>query len=134
MMKRQTFILLLCSLALAPLALGCGGDSRNRYLPSSQKAREILEKSFQTWKSGAPHGTIADSKPTINVFDARWQAGKKLQTYQILEGDKYTDQPQFKVRLQVEGEPEETTMYYVIGLDPIQVYRETEFLQSSQTM
>ena len=43
-------------------------------------------------------------------------------------------QPQFKVRLQVEGEPDETTVYYVIGIDPIQVYRETEFLQSTQTM
>jgi hypothetical protein len=127
-------ILLLCGLASAPLTLGCGGDSRDRYLPSSQAAREILDKSLQKWKSGTPHGPIADAKPVINIFDARWQEGKKLKFYEIIEEEKYTDQPQFKVRLQVEGEPEETTIYYVIGIDPIQVYRETEFLQSSQTM
>lgn len=133
-MTRQLLILLLCGLTSASLALGCGGDSRDRYLPSSQKAREILDKSLQKWKSGAPHGPIADAKPVINVFDARWQEGRKLNSYEIIEEEKYTDQPQFKVRLQVEGEPEETTIYYVIGIDPVQVFRETEFLQSSQTM
>lgn len=133
-MTRQMLILLLCALASTPLALGCGGDSRDRYLPTSQTAREILDKSLQKWKSGIPHGPISDAKPVINVFDARWQDGKKLKSYEIVEEEKYTDQPQFRVRLQVEGEPEETTVYYVIGIDPIQVYRETEFLQSSQTM
>lgn len=133
-MTRRLLILLLCALISAPLSLGCGGEARDRYLPTSQKARDILDKSLGAWKSGVPHGPIADAKPVINVFDARWQAGKKLQTYEIIEEEKYTDQPQFKVRLQVEGEPEETTVYYVIGIDPIQVYRETEFLQSTQTM
>lgn len=133
-MNRRTTLRLLCCMTTAPLLWGCGGDSRNRYLPPSQKAREYLEKSLSTWKSGTAHGPIADSKPVINVFDARWQAGKKLESYEIVAEEKYTDQPQFKVRLKVEGEPEETTMYYVLGIDPINVYREAEFLQSSQTM
>src|SRR4051812_47971132 len=106
MIHRQISIFVLCCVVSASWILGCSGDSRDRYLPPSQKARETLEKSLKSWKSGAPHGPIADSKPVINVFDARWQTGKKLKSYEILEEEKYTDQPQFKVRMQVEGEPD----------------------------
>ena len=89
---------------------------------------------LQTWRSGTAYGPIEDSKPVINVFDARWQAGKKLESYEVLEEVKNTDQPEFKVRLKLEGEPEETATYLVIGIDPINVFRDVEYKQSSQTM
>ncbi len=89
---------------------------------------------LQTWQSGVAYGPIKESKPVINVFDARWQAGKKLESYEILEEVKDTRQPEFKVRLKLAGTPEETATYLVIGIDPIQVFRDVEYNQSSQTM
>lgn len=89
---------------------------------------------LQTWQSGTAYGPIKDSKPAINVFEGRWQAGKKLESYEILEEVKNADQPEFKVRLKLQGEPVETATYLVIGIDPINVFRDVEYKQSSQTM
>ena len=89
---------------------------------------------LQAWRVGTAYGPIKDSKPDINVFDVRWQAGKKLESYEILEDVKNADQPEFKVRLKLEGEPEETATYLVIGIDPINVFRDVEYKQSAQTM
>ena len=121
-------------LAVIPLLLllkssisGCGGKSRSSYIPVTGKARESLTTALTAWKSGAPHGPIASSKPVINVFDLRWTQGKKLESFEILEEMKNTEQPQFKVRIQLAGEPEQTNVYLVIGIDPLQVFRDEDY-------
>lgn len=109
---------------------GCGGNSRERYLPAATVARDALVKVLDAWKAGAPYESITISKPAINVFESRWRDGKKLESYQILEEDKHADQPQFKVRLQITGQPEETTTYLVIGIDPLNVFRDVDYKQT----
>ena len=129
-MNRRVVLLSLCSLALITWIAGCGGSSRDRYIPAASKAREALQTALNTWKTGTAHGPITTSKPAINVFDARWQAGKKLDSFEILEEVKNPDQPQFKVRLKLSGQPEETNIYLVIGIDPLQVFRDVDYKQT----
>lgn len=115
---------LLVSLVVLML-LGCGGNAR--YVPAKTTAREALQTALSTWQSGTAHGPITSSKPVINVFDARWQAGKKLTSFEIVEEMTGKDHPHFKVRLQLDGQPEETATYLVVGIDPLLVFRDADY-------
>lgn len=117
-------------LSLAMLLLGCGGGTA-RYVPAAATAREALQTALTTWQSGTAHGPIASSKPEINVFDARWQAGKKLESFEILEEIAGQEHPQFKVRLQLAGQPEETLTYRVVGIDPLNVFRDADYQRAT---
>jgi hypothetical protein len=115
-------------LLLAAIALGgCSGDRTAEYIPSSQEARTALDKALTAWQSGAPYGPITSSSPALNVFDARWQAGRKLAKFEILEELPETERPEFKVRLQLAGKPEETLTYIIIGIDPLLIYRDADY-------
>lgn len=109
------------------MLFGCTGGSTDRYIPASANARSALETALKTWQSGEKHAPITSSKPEINVFDARWQAGKKLESFEILEEVAGQTPPQFKVRLKVAGQPEETTTYLVVGIDPLHVFRDADY-------
>jgi hypothetical protein len=115
------------ALTICVLSLGCGSGGITRYVPTSTTAKKTLETALETWKSGAVHGPITSSKPAINVFDARWQAGEKLDSYEIIEEVKGSEHPQFKVRLQLKGQPEEMLFYRVIGIDPLLVFRDADY-------
>jgi hypothetical protein len=117
-------------LLMFPLC-GCGGPSR--YVPTATSARQALETALSTWQSGQPHGPIEASKPAIHVFDSRWQSGKKLQSFEILEEIEGQEHPQFQVRLQLAGQPEESLTYHVIGIDPLNVFRDAD-LQRAASM
>jgi len=117
--------------ALVVMALGCGGASTARYIPASGSARAALQTALTTWQSGTAHGPITSSKPEINVFDARWQAGKKLESFEILEEVTGQEQPHFQVRLKLEGQPEETATYLVVGIDPLHVFRDADYKKAT---
>lgn len=119
------------AVAILTCGLGCGGSGTARYVPTSSTARKALETALETWKSGAAHGPITSSKPTINVFDARWQAGGKLESYTIIEEVEGEEHPQFTVRLQLAGQPEETLAYRVIGIDPLLVFRDVDYKKAT---
>jgi hypothetical protein len=109
---------------------GCG-NSTARYIPSGNTARTALQTALTTWKDGTAHAPIKTGKPEINVFDARWQAGKKLESFEILEEITGQEQPQFKVRLQLKGQPEETITYLVVGIDPLLVFRDADYRRAT---
>jgi hypothetical protein len=128
MNRRQVLLIAACSFA-APFVAGCGGPSRSSYIPAVSTARNALEITLETWKKGTPFGPI-ESNPTINVFEGRWRDGKKLESFEILEEIKNPDQPQFKVKLQLAGEPETTAIYHVIGKEPMNVFSDEAFKQA----
>lgn len=109
---------------------GCGGGSHDRYLPAKTTAREAVTKALEAWKAGAAYGPISDSKPKINVFEARWRDGKKLESFEIVEDIPKVEPPQFKVRIQVAGEPEQVDTYLVIGIEPLNVFRDVDYKQT----
>jgi hypothetical protein len=117
--------------ALSFLFLGCGSGGTARYIPPQDNARAALQTALATWQSGEKHGPITSSKPEINVFDARWQAGKKLESFEILEAVTAQEHPQFKVRLKLEGQPEETVTYLVVGIDPLHVFRDADYQRAT---
>jgi hypothetical protein len=119
--------LLLVAIALC----GCSSDRTSDYIPSSESARTALETALNAWQSGAPYEPITTSSPALNVFDARWQAGQKLQKFEILEELPETERPEFKVRMQLAGKPEETLTYIIVGIDPLQIFRDADYKRAS---
>lgn len=110
---------------------GCSSDPTTDYIPDSTDARTALETALTAWQSGAAHGPITTSSPTLNVFDARWQAGQKLEKFEILEELPGKDRPEFQVRMQLAGKPEETLTYLVIGIDPLQIFRDADYKRAT---
>jgi hypothetical protein len=118
-------------LLVAIVVCGCNSDPTAEYIPKSDAARTALETALNDWKSGAPHGPITSSKPALNVFDARWQAGERLEKFEILEELPGKDRPEFKVRLQLAKKPEETLTYIIVGIDPLLIYRDADYERAS---
>lgn len=130
MMKRSPNKLVLAVIIASLVCLGCARGT-SAYVPTAATARKMLTTALEAWKSGAAHGPITSSKPGITVFDARWQAGAKLDSYEILEEIKDGEHPQFKVRMQLAGQPEETLTYRVVGIDPILVFRDADYKKAT---
>lgn len=120
-------LLVLCGLMSI---LGCG-NSPSRYIPAAANARTALQTALDTWKSGAKHGPITSTKPEISVFDARWQAGKKLEAFEILEEISGQELPQFKVRLKLTDAEEETATYLIVGIDPLHIFRDADYRKAT---
>ena len=108
-------------------AAGCTGKSVDSYKPTIGVARNAIETALSTWKSGTAHGSITNVKPSLDVFDARWQAGAKLESYEILEEVTGKPEPHFKVRLKLAGKSQETTEYLVVGIDPLLIFRQADY-------
>jgi hypothetical protein len=130
-MNRFVCLLTLASACCAlSCAGGCRGNAVDRYEPASATARQAIDSALSKWKAGTRHGPITDATPNLNVFDARWQAGAKLERYEILDEVSGKQHPQFRVKLKLVGKPEETTDYLVFGIDPPLVFREADYAKA----
>ena len=123
-MKR--FLILAC-LALA----GCGSRSESEYMPASTGAKDAVQKALESWKAAKPYGTVPDARPQINVFDARWQQGKTLESFTVGEPLAGENPPKVPVTMKVGGGPEETVNYIVVGIDPLHVFREADYTRAT---
>jgi hypothetical protein len=118
------------ALALALLtAAGCSrGDAR--YTPSEDTARRALEAALDAWKGGqARPGPVEGTTPPVQVVDSRWRTGQRLAGYEVLGEEPSTGGPRvFSVRLTMQGKaPEATVRYYVVGKDPLWVFRDEDY-------
>ena len=119
---------LTCFTLLSILSIGCGGKPESRYIPTEELSRDALQTVLDEWKSGKPHGTIEDFQEPIDTLDARWQTGKKLESFEILREEKSDGPKIFVVKMKVEGEKEEQEVkYYVFGKSPLHVFGEKEY-------
>lgn len=125
----QVVVFLLASMLMS--MVGCGGESTARYIPSSTTARDALQTALSTWQSGAAHGTIETSKPAINVFDLRWQQGKKLDSFAIGEEIKDREQPSFNVKIKLEKQAEEDNVFLIVGIDPLLIFRDKDYQKAT---
>jgi hypothetical protein len=127
--RGMPLMLLSVTLSVAPGLSGCGGGE-DRYIPETSMARDSVTAALQAWQEGQPLQPITMPEATLNVVDARWQSGQKLESFEILSEAEGQPQPTFVVRQQIAGEqgPVETR-YIVVGIDPIYVFREEDYNQ-----
>ena len=123
------------SLLLVLSLMGCGRGGHEKFIPSIESAREALQETLLAWKSGQPYKEIDIFDPKIQPVESRWQQGKQLLDFEIVEELEKTGTKQFRVKLTFADAkaPEETT-YIVLGKDPLYVYWITDYEQSSKTM
>jgi hypothetical protein len=116
------------------LSIGCGGAPEKKYIPKTDLARGALQAAFDRWKSGAKHGPVEDFRVRVDVFDARWQNGKKLESYEILS-EEPSDGPRiFLVKIKLDEDKEAKELkYFVVGKDPLLVFRELDYNKASGT-
>jgi len=121
-------IQLLWLYACTALIAGCGGPTAKDYIPTADLARQGLEAALTSWKNGEPLKTISSLSVPVNVVDARWRAGRKLQSFEIVSEAQGDPHPTFTVTMRLVGQDkDEETKYIVTGRDPILVFREEDY-------
>ena len=127
----RTRISILTGLCLMAVA-GCGGQSEADYIPSESAARDALSASLTAWQSGQALGPVKLGDVSIDTFDARWQAGKKLTSFEILREEPAEGPKKFVVSITLEGDaaPQEQ-IYLVVGNNPLLVFRQQDYDKAS---
>lgn len=120
-------------LSLAVAVSGCGKASHDQFVPQATSARAALETALKAWQSGAAYDTIKSATPAVQPFDARWQSGAKLKSFEIVrEMPQEGQEPKkFEVRVELEGAESITDAYLVLGKDPLHVFREQDYQKAS---
>lgn len=115
-------------LILSPLfSSGCAKRA-SESLPPDELARGAVKASLEAWRKGEKPGTLPGTSPPVQVFDTPWSLGNRLASYEILEGDRSDAEMRFSVRLTL-SKPErvEEVQYYVLGRDPVMVFRDEDY-------
>ncbi len=131
MNTRQIYSLtgLLASAVLMGVCAGCASKGYDKYYPSEDKARQALEAALNAWRDGKKPGSVEGAPVPVQVVDSEWLHGKRLQSYEIV-GEEPNEGPRvFSVRLTLQrpAGQQATVRYYVVGKDPLWVYREADY-------
>jgi hypothetical protein len=105
---------------------GCGGGSAP--LPSTVQARQALQSSLDAWKAGKPATAMAGEKPSIEIVDFEWKAGKVLSDYTLGQDSPGQGVQTLSASLTIKGEsgPKEVK-YMVLGLEPMRIFRDEDY-------
>jgi len=112
-------------------ALGCllAGCSKLNVPAQPDLARQSLEATLASWKSGEEPAALAKRSPPITVADHVWKAGHKLTDYRFL-GDAANDGVNLHYTVELAlADPRGTSVAervtYIVGTDPaITIFRE----------
>ena len=111
---------------------GCGGSGEAKYIPSDASAKEALTVALKAWQSGQAHGPVTTFSVPIDPYDARWQDGKKLESFEIVREETLDDRKTFIVKMKVAGEEsEQEVTYLVLGNNPLMVFRKQDYDKAS---
>lgn len=117
---------------LAFALTGCGGGkSDQRYVPQSMSARSAVETALKSWQAGGAYDTIKTGTPQVQPYDSRWQAGQKLKSFEIVREVPNEGPKKFEVRVELEGAEPVNDVYLVVGIDPLNVFREQDYQKAS---
>ena len=118
-------------LTMTMLVIGCGASDR-KYIPSPTTARGALEAALNAWKSGATFGTVKSFQVPVDTFDARWQAGKSLESFEVLCDVSSEGPKTFVVKMKLADDKEEQEVtYLVLGNNPLLVFRKEDYNKAS---
>ena len=125
---------LLIAAGAVALWSGCGSKSAESYVPASDDARTSVERTLTAWQTGKTAGRIEPESSggvALQAVDFDWNAGKKLTTYEILSELPREEGPRrFNVRLTLGGAAPIEVTYYVVGQDPVWVFRDRDYAQT----
>lgn len=120
-------------IVLASLTLTGCGKSTASYIPKTDAAREALKLALDAWKNGQsadPAGKLP-SGATVRAIDFEWARGKKLASYEVvkeLPTEANAGPRKLAVKLNyADGTPPAEAIYFVVGIDPLQVCREQDY-------
>ncbi len=118
-------------IAIAPTSfvlMGCGGTGHSQFTPTQDEARSSLQAALTAWRDGKPYGPIA-ATPPVNVADSAWQAGQRIDSFQIGdEEDPHDGTKQFPVRLTLKKDKSTQEVRYIVnGRDPVWVFSEPDY-------
>jgi hypothetical protein len=120
-MRRRALLMIV----MAGLA-GCGGGSAP--LPSTVEARQALQMSLDAWKAGKPAASLVGEKPSIEIVDYEWKAGKVLSDYTLGQEAPGQGVQTFSASLTIKGEPgPKEVKYMILGLDPMRIFRDEDY-------
>lgn len=125
----RSFTQLLAWTLLFSVCAGCTNKSYDKYIPSEDKARQALEAALNAWRDGKKPGPVEGAPMSVQVVDSEWLYGKRLRSYEIV-GEEPSEGPRvFSVRLTLQrpSGQQATVRYYVVGKDPLWVYREADY-------
>ncbi len=127
---RPVVHIVLLSCAAVSLA-GCR-TGEEKYIPSENTAREAVDAALTAWESGQAHGTVTSFAVPIDTFDARWQAGKKLETFEVVREEQSEGHRKFIVNMKLtDDKAAEEVTYLVVGNDPLLVFRQQDYDKAS---
>jgi hypothetical protein len=136
------------SLERLPLALlvllgmsvvsGCGPKRvESDYVPAASQARQALEQMLASWQRGETDKSefqLAGDGPRVQIIDKEFKAGKRLLKSEIVS-EKPTEPNgprQITVKLTFEGSDASVeATYFVVGIDPLLIFRDKEYAQAS---
>ncbi|MBI5757484.1 MAG: hypothetical protein HZA46_03070 [Planctomycetales bacterium] len=118
-------------MSLVVVVCGCGRASQDSFIPPATSARSALETALKAWQSGAAYDTIKSATPAVQPFDARWQSGMKLKSFEILREVPQEGPKKFEVRVELEGAEAVTDVFLVVGKDPLHVFRDQDYQKAS---
>ena len=128
------------SLVLMMAAFIAGCESRRAhedFVPAGGQAKQALEQMLDAWRRGETSKAefqLPGNGPRVQIFDKEWSGGRKLSAAEIVkELPAESNGPrQYAVKLSFDGEgnPVETS-YFVVGIDPLMIFSEREYKQTS---
>jgi hypothetical protein len=127
--EKRGWVMPILAGCLLAVCAGCSSKSTDKFIPSETQAREALEAALTAWKDGKQPGLIEGTPIPVHAVDSQWQTGKKkLTAYEIVAQEPGEGPPLFSVSLTIQGSSQPTVVrYYVVGKDPLWVYREEDY-------
>lgn len=113
------------------LLSGCRGRQAAEELapPEIAVARQVLQESLQKWQQGQRQsGVTSETRPQIGIVDST-RGDRTLKNFTIVGPLALLGKARpFAVRLELENPAETVTVrYYVLGNDPLWIYRDEDF-------
>jgi hypothetical protein len=131
MKTRQTYSLAMMVTAglLCTVGAGCSNKGYDKYVPSQDKARQALEATLNAWRDGKKPGAVEGAPVGVQAVDSYWQQGEKITGYEILQEEPNEGPRVFSVQLTMQRPPgkQVNVRYFVVGKEPLWVYREDDY-------
>jgi hypothetical protein len=113
---------LLAIVGMSFLLVGCASKGRNLPLDKTL-ARESLIVFLDTWKNKQSAKLLKDRTPSIVGLDDDWDAGKKLESYEIVNMDRNDGSNVYAVVnlnfANADGAGKSRRVTYIIGTSPV---------------